>query len=261
MGHRRLGRLPKTVGFKKLMALLGTNEGDAATITEVTAEATKEKLEELADGPVINYCHWLLTRISWFSRSDNFIELLSSIEIKVPADSQAIHFVSRVFDTASREIRKRCTPSVFSDIAEQALRQTLTETITERSRTLFGTSLYDLQSACREYSTKTGFGNLSRRFYANLLSRYINYFVQKELSNSIGPDKAIGSVASASAFTQSLNNYCWQSAKIIEDFSGSWYSKHNWEKRGDLSEDDVRPFTAFSLKKLRMELAREESLS
>ena len=187
--------------------------------------------------------------------------MLSSSGIDVPIAGQAVHFVSRVVDAASREIRERCPPSVFSDIAEQALRQTLTETITERSKTLFGTSLSDIQAACKEYSTKTGFGILSRRFYANLLSRYVNYFIQKELSNNIGPDKAIDSVGSASAFTQSLDSYCWQSARIIEDFSGGWYSKHNWEKKGDLLEDDVRPFTTFALKKLRMELAREESLS
>ncbi len=261
MGHRRLGRLPKTVGFKGLMALLDTDEGDAATIAEIIVKETKEKIDQLADGPIINYCHWLLTRVAWFSRSDNFSDMLSSIGIDVPADTLAVQFVSRVADFVSKEIRKRGGPSVFSDMAEHALRQTLTETITEKSRTLFGTRLIDIQSACREYSTKTGFGNLSRKFYANLLSCYINYFVQKELSNHIGPNKTIDSIASASAFTQSLHNYCWQSSKIVEGFSGGWYSKHNWEKKGEISENDVRPFTAFALKKLRMELTREESQS
>jgi hypothetical protein len=259
MGHRRLGRLPKTLGFKKLMALLGTTEGTPSVIAEFTAKETSAKIDELADGPVINFCHWLLTRISWFSRSDHFLESLTSIGIDVPANGKAAHFVSRIADVASKEIAKRCTPSVFSDIAEQALRQTLTETITERSRTLFGTSLQDVQAACRDFSTKSGFGNLSRRFYANLLSRFVNYFVQKELSNNVGAGKAIDSIASASSFTQSLNRYCWESARIVEDFSGGWYSKHNWEKRGDVSEDDVRPFTTFAMRKLRMELAREDS--
>ncbi len=257
MGHRRLGRLPKTIGFKKLMALLGAQERDVATVAELTTKETKKKLEELAEDPVINYCHWLLTRIAWVSRRDDFADCLRSVGIEVPSDALAVHFVSRVADHVSNEIQKRKATSVFSDMAEQALRQTLTETISEKSRTLFGTRLTDVQAACKTYSTQSGFGHLSRRFYANLMSRYVNYFVQRELSNRVSPG-TLGDISVNSAFTVQLSNYCWQSAKIIEDFSGGWYSLHSWEKKGEISENDVRPFTAYALKKIRMELAREE---
>ncbi|MFC1862566.1 hypothetical protein ACFL1Z_01250 [Thermodesulfobacteriota bacterium] len=72
--------------LKKLISILGTQKGDVAKITELTVQETKENFDDISSSPVINYCHWLLTRIAWFSRKENFDELLKSIGVDVPED-------------------------------------------------------------------------------------------------------------------------------------------------------------------------------
>ena len=62
---------------------------------------------------------------------------------------------------------------------------------------------------------------------------------------------------SAKEFNDALALYSRQSAKIVEDFASGWYSKHNWEERGEIREDDAHRFVAMALRKLRMELGRE----
>ena len=258
MGHRRLGRLPKTVGWKKLIAALDSADIDAALVAELTAKETKERLLALADDPAINYAQWLLTRIVWLSRGDQFSEELQAIGVNIPTDAHAVQFFSRLFDHAEKEMRARSGATPFVSFVEQALRQTLTETVNLRTTTLFGTRMPDIQAACKEYSTKKGFGILAKRFYSNVLDRFVNYFVQREISNHIGPGRRLDSIEEATKFTESIRTYCLQSARIVEDFAASWYSKHTWMTKGQLTEGDVRPLTSYALTKLQMEMARED---
>jgi hypothetical protein len=55
-------------------------------------------------------------------------------------------------------------------------------------------------------------------------------------------------------FTQALDTFARQSARIIEDFAAGWYSKHNWEAKGEITEEDAQKFVAVALRKLRMEV-------
>jgi len=259
MGHRRLGRLPKTVGWKRLIAALDSPDINAALVAELTARETKEILLDLASNPAINYAQWLLTRIVWFARSDNFSEELRAIGVDVPSDAHAVQFFARVFDHAEKEMRLRSSMTPFVSFVEQALRQTLTETVKEKSTTLFGTGIADIQEACREHSTKKGFGIIAKRFYSNVLNRFLNYFVQREISNHIGPSKNFNNISSASDFTESIKTYCMQSARIVQDYASGWYSKHTWITKGQLSEVDVRPLTSYAFTKLQMEMAKEDT--
>ena len=56
------------------------------------------------------------------------------------------------------------------------------------------------------------------------------------------------------AFTQELDLHARQSARIMREFAEGWYSKANWETRGQISLEDSQAFVAVALRKLRMEL-------
>jgi len=49
-----------------------------------------------------------------------------------------------------------------------------------------------------------------------------------------------------------LRNYCWDVSKIVQDYSGGWYSKAVWEKRLNLPE--ARKFTSYAIEKLLSEV-------
>ena len=64
---------------------------------------------------------------------------------------------------------------------------------------------------------------------------------------------AFGNVQDFSDFRQSLYRHCYQSARIVHDFCGEWYSKTQWE-RGSTCENTAG-FVAVALEKLRAELS------
>ena len=50
-----------------------------------------------------------------------------------------------------------------------------------------------------------------------------------------------------------------QAAAIMREFAGGWYSKQNWETKGEITLNDAQRFVAVALRKLRTELKQESA--
>jgi hypothetical protein len=61
---------------------------------------------------------------------------------------------------------------------------------------------------------------------------------------------------SGATFTAALDTYARESARIMERFGQDWYSKHNWEASGRISQDEAQGFVGYAMRKLRGELVR-----
>lgn len=254
MGHLRLGRLPKTLRWREVVELLDSSPGDAAAIAQATVEAAEGRLRELARDPSLSYCFWLLTRIAWASRSEQFAAELDDLQVGLSPGASVLTFISELTDRVRNELSDSPESGPFSELASLALRRTLTETIGQQGPSLFGSSLDDLQDAFRAYSTRAQFGVLARRFFGDFLARTLRFFVDRELPNHVGVSAGLSGVAEGVEFKEALDLYARQSAGILEEFAAGWYSKHNWESAGRISLDETRGFTAVALRKLRMEL-------
>ncbi len=258
MGSLRLGRLPKTLRWRELINLLDEMPTDTSAVARKTAEAAETQLRLLGKDKALTYCFWLLTRITWAARSPDFADSLGDTGIELTPDSSILAFVARVSDRVSREVQGHPESGPFGELASLALRSALSNTIGQHGRSLFGSSVEDLQDALRSYSRQAQFGTLSRHFFGDFFSRTLRYFVDKELSNHVGEGHGLSNIGESQAFGESLNTYAFQSARIMEDFAGGWYSKHNWEQQGRINQDEAGRFVAVALRKLRMELKREE---
>ena len=60
--------------------------------------------------------------------------------------------------------------------------------------------------------------------------------------------------ASTVSSTPALDQHCREASRIIKEFSGGWYGKTLYEKKG-ISQDDARKFAHVAFKKLRAELS------
>ena len=257
MGHLRIGRLPKTRRWNAVVDLLGAADVNAPTIARATVSAAEERLRDLADDPSLSYCFWLLTRITWAARGDNFAETLANLGIDVGPNDSTIGFISQVNDRAREVVGLFLESGHFSELATLSLRRALSETVGQQSLSLFGSSIEQLQEACRAYSARGQFGLLARRFFGDFLARTLRYLVARELSNQVGPNRGLGTIGQSREFSQSLDLYARQSARIMDEFAAGWYAKRNWEARGEISEEDASRFVAVALRKLRMELKGE----
>ncbi len=258
MGHTIVGHLPKTRRWWAVVELLQLPRLDAPALAGATALAAERRLRQLNGDPSLTYCFWLLTRLASAARGPDFLAEIVQLGIPAGPDDTALQFVARVAERTRVELDQFPESGPFGEIASLALRRTLSETIGTEGRTLFGSSLEDLERAFRHHGTAAQFGELSRRFFGDFISRTLRFYVDRELPNAVGHG-ALATVGDAADFAAVLDLHCRETARIIEDFAAGWYSKRNFERMGAIGREDAEGFVAHALTKLRRELERERA--
>lgn len=258
MGHTRIGHLPKTHRWRGVVRLLDQSPDDVAAVAGATVWAAQARLSRLSGDPSLTHCFWLLTRLASTSREPDFEAALGRIGLAAPESGSALAFISLVSDRVRADLAAYPESGHFSELASLALRRALSETVGLHGRSLFGSSVDDVQQAFREHSTPKGFGELSRRFFGDFLARTLRSFVERELSNNVGSGHRLTGIDDSRGFAGALDLYSRQSARIVEQFASDWYSKHSWESAGQISREEAQGFVAVALRKLRRELARAE---
>ncbi len=252
MGHHRLGRLPRRQKWREVIDLLDRSPLDAPGVADATLRAAQWRLGRLANDLTLAYSFWLLTRVAWASRGE-FASELADLGIVLGDDASAFDLVGQMADHARRTSEEQGDLSHFSEIALLALRQAITETVAQQGRSLFGSQAEDVRQAFRAYSTRERFGDLAHRFFGSFLSRALRSIVDRELANHVGAG-GIGSIAESREFLEALDVHARQSARVVQEFAGAWYAKHNWESQGRISLEEARRFVAHAVRKLRSEL-------
>ncbi|TSC54342.1 MAG: hypothetical protein LiPW30_703 [Parcubacteria group bacterium LiPW_30] len=257
MGHIRLGRLPKKKPWSAVFSVLKGENITPSDVARTVVQSAKEQFSVLEGNAGVNYCFWILVRIATAARSNNFFTELEQLGINIAGVNSGVAFVQHVSKSVEQEVKKRVPSTVFVRMAELSLREVLSSNIIEQSKSLFGTGGEEICCACRAISTRNSFGKVAREFFSKFISRSIRYIADKELSNYIGSGCLMKSPREALAFHQELNTYCFNTAKIVEEFSAGWFSKHNWETNNNISEESTVGFTAYALQKIQMELEEQ----
>lgn len=257
MGHVRLGRLPHYLKWQAVVALLAESPSNGAANAKASIEAAERHLISLREDPALNYCFWLLTRVTWAARSDNFLTELNSLGLALTADTPTLGFIAAVADRVRTEAMQDPSSGATAEIASLALRRALTETVGEQGPSLFGTTLSDLQQAFRRYSTREHFAELSQRFFGDFLARTLRSYVDREIPNLVGASPGLRSVGESREAVEAIDRHARETAFILRDFAGGWYSKHQWESRGAVTEEQTKAFLSYALRKMRLELKRE----
>jgi hypothetical protein len=255
MGHLRLGRLPKSLRWQGVVALLSQTPSDVPALARATLAAAEGRFRSMANDPVVGYCFWLLSRVTYAARGPDFRSELESLGLSIGEHSSTLGFASHVANLVRGETARYPESGHAAELASLALRSALSETIGQAGRSLFGSSVDDLQAELRRYSTDRSFGIVSRRFFADIFARTLRSLVEREQSNFVGPGQRIKSIDDSQEFASALDLHARQSARIVEDFASGWYGKHNWESGGAISREEAQRFVAIAMRKLRMELA------
>lgn len=254
MGHVRLGKLPHTHTWRQVVTALDVPGPHGARVAAATARGADARLGRLRDDASLAYCFWLLARMAGAARRPDFVDALGDLGLEAGSTDSAVGFVAKVAARARGEVEHHPESGPFGEIASLALRRALTETVGTQGRSLFGSSLEDLETAFRHHATPARFGDLARRFFADFAARTLRFYIDKELALHVGPGRSLDSFADAEAFVADLDRYARQSAAIVERFAADWYSKHDWESGGAIHRDEAQAFVAVALGKLRREL-------
>ncbi len=255
MGHIRLGRLPQTRKWIQVLGLISEGAG-APEVAASTMEASQGGLIKAARDPGLVHTVWLLTQIPLAARNKNFVANLRQLGLEVSNAPSLLEVVGAFTGAVDVHLRRSGGRTDLGEMAQMAAAETLTRLGTLKTASLFGTTAADVQQAFKGFSTTKQFSTLAREFFAHLSKKYLTYFLSRELSNYVDgkSDSRFLNIDKHAEFNEALDLHCRQASRIVEEFSGGWFSKANFE--GEITPEKAAGFVHVALKKIRAELAK-----
>jgi hypothetical protein len=253
MGHIRLGTLPKTQKWNQVVSLIALG-ADVERIAAASADAAEHGLERASQDEGLAHAFWLLTQIPQAARHSNFSERLWELGLTGLSSRPTLFEIVAAFTRAiDGHVRERGKRTDLGEMAQHAASDTLASLAGRDLPSLFAPTASDVQRALAKLGTSDRFSIVARDFFSRLTSRSLGYFLSRELSKHVGPNKRFAAVGDHSDFTDALDLHCRQASRIIKEFSGGWYGKILQQEK-QISQDDARDFAHVAFKKLRAEL-------
>jgi len=252
MGHIILGNLPRTRKWQQVVALI---EGGAGTaqIANATITAAEQNFQKAADDKGLIETIWLLSQLPLAARSDDFGKALQSVGLYVTDSPGLMEVVGAFSDAIDKKLTNNGGRTDLGEMAQMAASETMTQIIGSRTQSIFGTTTDDVKDAFSKLATNRQFSIFARDFFARLTNKCLDYFVSKAVSHHVGEGRRFRTLAQQGEFSRALGTHSREASKIIEEFSGGWFSKTNWEKKG-ISRKDAAGFTHVAMKKIVAEL-------
>ena len=253
MGHVRLGRLPQTRKWQHVVGLLGAS----APIDEVAAAsavAAESALRGAIADPALTQTVWLLTQLPLAARSANFEAALRGLGLRIDAEPRLLDLVGAVTEAVDRHTARAGGRTDLGELAQQAAAESLTAIIGRTLPSLFTPTPEEVRKALGRLAAKDRYGELARDFFAGLTRRYLDYYLSRELSQHVGPQRRLPTITGHVDFNQALDLHCREASRIVQDFAGSWYTKAQFE--GRITPERASRFAFVALRKIVAELKR-----
>lgn len=248
MGHTTLGILPRTRYWKDVAELLA-GPAPNSEVFAASARAAERDLLGATSDPVFVEAVRLLLAIPAAARAQDFGDALRTQNMAVTNRPDLLDIVT----AATRRLDQvRATQGGGSDIGElaaRALSATLTTSIGDALPGLFDSTPEDVQAAARKLSWNKSVAEYSRSFFGNLAAGSLAYWLDRTLDREIGAGHRFADVAARNAFQSELEQFAWESSRIIREFSGGWYGK-TLHRDGGFSSLAAARFGHVALKKI-----------
>ena len=263
MGHTRLGTIPKTQQWKDIVGLFTgttlpgamTSRANVAAIAAKTLDATEEGLERATADLGVRYTFFLITQVALAARTPEWETTLRKHGVEITTDSTVFDLASQLHDAIDRYVsRSRAGATDLSEIAQRSAGEAITSLTALRTGNLFGSEA-DVRDAVRPLSTKKGFGELGQRFFGSFIARFLNFYLSRVTAEALDPRRT--DLRDVAEFNRSLWLHCDQSARIVRDFCGEWYSKTEFQRGINL--ENTSGFLAIAFEKLRNELKQQKA--
>lgn len=264
MGHTRLGELPKGQKWKAVVAAMARRDDsphdlltdDVEIIAQKTLDAAQAGLEKAIQDAGLRYTFYLLTQLALASREADWQDRLSRVGIDLSEDASLFGLTAEIQNAIDDYISAQGRPTDISEMAQQAAGEAIAKLAAPKAFTLFGGGEEEVQHAIRDLSTKKGFADLGQKFFGLFMSHFLNFYLSRATAAQVGSSR-LRHIGDLSQFNEVLQNHCEQTARIVRDFCGEWYSKTEFKE--GITLDNTSRFMAVALKKLQAELKQQRT--
>src|SRR5262245_9344404 len=139
MGHMRLGTLPDTAPWRRVVGLIAAGAG-AAAVAGATSRAAVAGLRIARTDEGLAHCFWQLARLAEAGRHDDYAAALREAGLPVAGAPTAFEVAGCFSDAIDRQLRALADRSDVAEMAQLAAVEALTAQLTGRAASLFGTT-------------------------------------------------------------------------------------------------------------------------
>jgi hypothetical protein len=202
----------------------------------------------------------LLTQLARASRQSDWRAALNEHRIVLSDETSVFDLTAQVQRAIDRYVGGTAFGATdLSEMAQQAAGEALASLLAPHTPNMFGSvDSNDLKKAMRALSTRKGFGQLGQRFFARFVARFLNFHLSRATAAGLGAPR-LQNLGHIGEFNEALTTHCEESARIVRDFCGDWYSKIEYEQGIDLANSSR--FLGVAVKKLRSELQQRGGVS
>lgn len=257
MGHVRLGQLPHTRRWRKVVDLI-SNGADAAQVAKATIEASQKALTYVQGDAGFREAVQLLVEIGQCGNQKDPAAYLAKVGIQLPSRASVTDVALGIAQALERRIDGNTQHAEFADKARGALIGAVTEHLERRMGTLLRDTGEDASVGLRGLHTERGFGELGRSFFSKLTYACMDWFLSRTLSAHVGAEQRFATMNQLAQFEKALKTHCEESSVIVQDYCGEWFGKRQYLENGRISPKSIDGFGWFAVEKMRGEFGFED---
>ncbi|MCH9031417.1 MAG: hypothetical protein IIB00_04065 [candidate division Zixibacteria bacterium] len=253
MGHLRLWKLPKTHRWKEVVEQLELGS-EIPQLAESSLRAAETGLYRAAKDDVL--ISTLLQAFLLFEAASkkSHKNLLSQLGYPVSADTSHFDFIIQFRKLVEESSSSYANRTDAGEIALNAFTEVLGKYLRAESGDLFDSRDSRVIERLSKASKGKQFQRLMRDFYASFTSRYLDYFIGRELSQHIGANERFRNLSEQESFSRDFELYVRQSIRIVDEFTPGWYGKTKF--KGEFDHNSVRKYAHVAFKKIVSEFVR-----
>jgi hypothetical protein len=260
VGHTRLGAIPKLRRWADVVAaFVDADVSHAATpvsaVAGLTLAAAEPALRAAVDDVGVRQSFLALAKVVLAAKTDDWRTALAALGIVLPDQPSLFDLTAGVQFAIDDAVLAAGAASDVGEMAHRAAAQALTELAGLAEVNLFGPDESELQRAVAQLATKKGFADLGQRFFGHFLARFLNFYLSRVTAQAAGASETLRDIGELSRFNARLNHHCVESARIVRDFCGEWFSKTTYLE--GIDEKNSARFVAVAMRKLADEVQRQ----
>jgi hypothetical protein len=253
MGHIRLGKLPRTRSWDRVVALIAGG-AQAEQVANATMRAAERVLGQAFHDTGLVETLWLVLRLPLAARSDDFPRSLRDHGLNVSDAPGLMEILGAFTDAVDTRLINNRGRTDLGEMAQMAAVETYAEIVGPHTQGLFGVAPDDVRRAFAQLATTAQVSHLGRHFFGRLIYKCLDFYLSRALADHVGEGKRFATLRQVAEFSEALQTHCGQAARVVEIFSGEWFSKHRWETRGELPRNLTAKFAHGAMRKLIDEL-------
>lgn len=252
MGHVRLGNLPKTRPWLRVVALIAGG-AHAPQVATATVRAAERILARAFDDAGLVETVWRFLRLPLAARTGDLVAALGG-GVPLPDRPSVMDILGAFTERVDHRLPGNCGRTDLGEMAQMAAVEAYAAVLGPQTQGLFGSDPETVQRALAALATVHQVSLLGHRFFARLMYKFLDFYLSRTLADHVGEGQRFANLKQVADFTAALETYCGEAAVIVERFSGEWFSKHNWGTRNNITRKLAAAFGHGAMQKLIDEL-------